>query len=274
MKYWLNFICLFYCLSDCSADSVTNSQESKIIVSDRKDYQRDPIHTFLSSPEWQNVIAANEYAKFIRHTPFYEFPYMKSVASYWSVFFNSWNAAREKHSFWTVLSSDYTLMNVFVGVFMTVEYSLKALISLPIRLLMQGDEPRTIQLIVEGDEQTLKTLHPKLVLVEEIQNTNLKRVEVPRYDELKDIFQNLPSYPDLTIKEIAGNQDIQLTLDVPNTFSLENFSNTGMTKLYEWSMPTRQDQKFLVVLAQSKYLPSIVEFIKKHSLKIEVIHDF
>lgn len=275
-EYILYFICWVFFLSACFTSPSNGETESKTTtsMSTKNNYQRDPTHTYLSSPEWQNVLAADEYAKFIHHTPFYEFPYMQSIASYWNVFGKSWNAARQQHSFVDVLSSDYTFMNLFVGVFMTIEYSFKSLISLPIRLLVQGDEPRSIQLIVEGDERIIQILHPQVKILENIQDTNFKRIEVPRYDELKNILQLLPTYQEIIIHEIAGNKKIQLTLETPEDFSIEAFNPLEIVKLYEWTFPTRRDHKFIVILAETKCLASIIAFIKAHNITIEVVHDF
>lgn len=96
--------------------------------------------TYLTAPEWQNVHSAQEYADFVQENSSSKYPYFRSIANYWKVFKNSWNAARKHDSPWDVLTSDCTLMNFFIGTTMTIEYGVKGIVSAPFSLFPNSDQ--------------------------------------------------------------------------------------------------------------------------------------
>lgn len=127
-------------------------QEEKMALSlnlkNKKEYQRDPMQTYLTTPEWFSVDVAQEYAQFINHTPFYEYPYFENIEKYWNVFGKSWQQAAQESGNLKVLASPYTAMNLFIGIMMTVEYGAKGLVSLPMKWAYSGQEAGNIQLLV------------------------------------------------------------------------------------------------------------------------------
>ena len=90
-------------------------QELSDSLKTESSYMRDPVQGDLSAPEWLNVDCAQEYASYINHTPFYEFPYMKSVATYWNVFKKSFHLAAQKQGALKTIISPYTLMNLLLA---------------------------------------------------------------------------------------------------------------------------------------------------------------
>ncbi|MFT4553540.1 MAG: UDP-N-acetylenolpyruvoylglucosamine reductase/SAM-dependent methyltransferase [Chlamydiales bacterium] len=100
-----------------------------------KPYKRSGLQTYMTTPEWHSVDMSKEYADFLKTKPAYDFPYFKHVAGFWNVFANSWSAARKKHSLSEVATSEYMMMNVFIGCMTTVEFGLKGLACAPVSLL-------------------------------------------------------------------------------------------------------------------------------------------
>lgn len=107
------------------------SYQDSIVLSfnSNPDVVRPQQQTFLTAPEWQNVWASKRYADHLQNQPAHTFPYFQEIGGFWNVFANSWNASREEHSLAEVALSDSTLMNVFVGSMMTLEYGLKGVTS-------------------------------------------------------------------------------------------------------------------------------------------------
>lgn len=237
-------------------------------------YKREPSQTFLSAPEWQNVLAAEEYARFIQHTPFYEFPYMESIGSYWSVFFNCWKSAKKESSTWGILTSDYTFMNLFVGLFMTLEYSVKALISAPIRWFIGGAEPQTIQILVKDPGEKLAHFCPEAKIIEDFNLDGLKLVQFPRYKKLQKVLETLPQFPGIEIISISGNKSIQLTVKHSSSLPLELMHHEGIEKLYEFSFPTMKSEKFTALLVKTSSFRNIFKVLSEKKIALFHLHDF
>ena len=113
-------------------------------------YTRPQIQTYLTGPEWQNVRASKRYASFLEQHPSYQFPFFREIGSYWKVYGDSWNAARQDASFFDTAFSEYNLMSLFVGTSMTLEYGIKGLLSLPLSFVDS----------LVGTSQNRKTLTP------------------------------------------------------------------------------------------------------------------
>jgi SAM-dependent methyltransferase len=243
-------------------DPLLNSEMSK----------REFTNTFLSAPEWQNVMTAAEYAEFITHTPFYEFPYWRSVRSFWHVFSESWQQARKTKSIWKLITEDYIQMNLFVGAFMTIEYGFKAIISAPIRWLVGGDEAKTINLVVDDPENKLQSIWPEMRVLKTTNNTQ-KLIEMPRYKALQKAIESLDSNEKVSILSIAGQSHIQITIkhdrEQPILFRLE-----GLRHLYNWELPTDTKHYLSAYLVPVKQVFIFIQNVKNQNGKIITIHDF
>jgi SAM-dependent methyltransferase len=103
---------------------------------------RPQLGTYLTAPEWHNVRSAQEYARFVENKPFYQYPYFADIGGYWKTFGNSWKATSGSQAFSQVATSDYTLMNLFIGTTMTIEYGVKGILSTPFSLIMPKDDAK------------------------------------------------------------------------------------------------------------------------------------
>ncbi len=110
----------------------TPEDKMQASLANTKDYQRKGFQTYLTSIEWHSVDIAREYADFVKHDRFYNFPFFKHVALLWSIFANSWSAARENHSAWEIITSDYFLMNLFITIGTSFEFFFKGIFCAPI----------------------------------------------------------------------------------------------------------------------------------------------
>ncbi len=108
----------------------TNNLNNRIEATSSK-YHRELFQTFLTAPEWRNVEMSEEFANFLKEgKPFHHFPYFKEIIEFWRIFNNSYQAARKYSSRLEIITSDYMFMNIFIGLFSSVEYVIKGLFSL------------------------------------------------------------------------------------------------------------------------------------------------
>jgi SAM-dependent methyltransferase len=232
-------------------------------------YKKDITNTFLTSPEWVNVDIAQEYSEFINHTPFYEFPYWKSIASYWAVFKGSFDAASRRKGFANTALSMDTAMNVFIGSTMTVEFAIKSLISLPIRLIFAGSEDEYISVIVSDPKNEIQLLDKRIKVV----NTkphHLKLVKIPRYKEFLKIIKKLNKTA-ITIHEIAGQKEIQFKVRCHKN---QQCLLTKLRKEYEWQLPTKPDYIYTGLSVEVGSIRNVLSYLSENNIELLYVHDF
>ena len=108
-----------------------NSLQQRIEITDKVNYHREQFQTYMTGPEWRNVEMAEEYASFIKEgNSIFQFPYFRQVFDLWKVIYNSYSLARKYNSAWQIITSEYMLMDLFVGFFTTIELIPKGILSL------------------------------------------------------------------------------------------------------------------------------------------------
>jgi len=108
----------------------TDSFNNKIRASDTRGYERPMFQTFLTAPEWRNVDMSGELADFLAlGNPFYRFPYFKQTAVFWRVFADSYRAAGQYNRHVDLIFSEHMIMNLFIGISTTIEFTTKGILS-------------------------------------------------------------------------------------------------------------------------------------------------
>jgi ubiquinone/menaquinone biosynthesis C-methylase UbiE len=235
-----------------------------------KDYKLDILQTYLTAPEWYNVDSSQEYGKFIEHTPFYNFPYLNNVKNYWKIFNNSWRVARSKQGTLALLTSPYTLMSIFIGAFMTIEYSAKALISWPIRAMYNVD-PSPIKVLIEDPLHEISNVDARINLLKEYSGTSFALVELPRNKEFFQIIEKLEK-SEITLQEIAGQKEILVKVLVSDNHSIPELE--GCRQEYRWKVPTKPSHSFIALTVDATKLKNVLKSLKQQDIQILHIHDF
>lgn len=241
------------------------------------DYARDGVQTYLTTPEWNNVDAAQHYGEYINSIPFYEFPYMAHVRTFWKTFGSSWRcAAKQKGGNVKLLTSpsiffNYTLMNVFIGTFMTVEYSAKALVSWPIRLMLSGAEATTLLALVHDPCDEISHIDPSITLKESYEGA-LKLVSIPRYLQFLASMKRLKDSSVNFIK-IAHNDHILCKIRYCNT-NIPVFKSSWEQK-FTWRMPTLPGYTYATYLIPVNEIKEFIKTVEVHkNSELLYIHDF
>ncbi len=93
--------------------------------------------TFLTAIEWRSVDMAEELATFIKNgNPFYVYPYLEQCVTLWKIFWNSYVSAFKHDTFYNIIFSSYTIMNIFILLSNTIGLLTKTIISLPLRTII------------------------------------------------------------------------------------------------------------------------------------------
>lgn len=109
-------------------------------------YKRELYQTYFTSPEWRNVEMADEFAGFLKSgNAFYRFPFFRQLKTFWQIFWQSYQVSRKHHGFWELLFSEYMMMNIFIGINVTVEFVLKGTLSLFLSIGMKKQNQTEFQ---------------------------------------------------------------------------------------------------------------------------------
>jgi hypothetical protein len=129
-----------------SVGKFLRSLHEKTEIIDKVDYHREQYQSFMTGPEWRNVEMAEEYAQFLEegHSMF-QFPYFRQVFGLWRVVYDSYSAARKYNSIWQIITSEYMLMDLFIGVFTTLELLPKGLLSIVLSPFLNKDNNTEMQ---------------------------------------------------------------------------------------------------------------------------------
>ncbi len=219
---------------------------------------RPGIQTYLTGPEWQNVRSTQTYAAFIEHTPFYQFPYFREIKNFWHVYRESWKAARKHYSFYQTLTAEHTLMNTFIGVMMTVEYTCKGLISAPLSWFYTQEEHK---------ESLITT-----ILLQEHEANSPTYLDIPRYRKSTPILIDLAMNGTEFIS-ICGEKRIQFDLLLEENAPLPT-SLRGAKFLYEIPLIQNPKAKLAAYEIPVCLLAEALRQSTKEGLTVDYIHDF
>lgn len=237
-------------------------------------YHRDSMQTHLTSPEWLSVDIAQEYGAFINHTPFYEFPWMKSLSTYWKVFFSSCRAAIARRGVLPVVTSPYLLMNAFIGVMTTVEHGAKAAISAPIRWMYAGAEPEELQVVIYDPEHERHILGAGVTVIREYQH-DLVCLKVPRYKQFLALVKRLSDVTSLRFMTIAGNEVVQCKVRARGAaFRQIATELPGVSLVGEWEFPTQPGFTYANIMVPVQRLKQALNWFERHECELLYVHDF
>jgi len=226
----------------------------------------------LSTPEWFNVDASQEYGNFINQTPFYKFPYFSYIATYWNLFRKSWRTASKRKGHISVLTSEHTLMNLFVGIVMTVEFTAKGLVSLPVRLIYSGKEPTNISMLVEDPQQEITSLDKRITILKKYEH-NLCLIHIPRYKKLLRLISKIVD-TNVTIIEIAGQREIQCKVRYKKDKKSPQTWN-HCTCEYTWHVPTQPDYIYAALSVKMNKLKQLLKTIQEEgTVELLYLHDY
>ena len=151
------------------------------------------------TPEDRFALAvAEDYAKFLQQTPWYEYPFGATLKRFWEVPWSEGSFVRK----------------IERRISLTLEYGLKAIYAKVIGA-MAGVSPAPLQIrsVVRGLDDSDLAADKRIKRIE-TRPDGTAVIETPRYREFTEILQGLAARG-RDIVEIAGNDDIFVTLLVP-----------------------------------------------------------
>ena len=195
---------------------------------------------------------ADDYAAFLRQTPWFEFPFAAKLGQFWSEtpFGSSdWLRATERRIALTLEYGGKSVYAVAIGALAaTVPGQLR------IRSVVEGGDPSGI----EGIQIVERLSEGKTI------------IETPRYAAFTKIIRDLAA-ANISFSEIAGNDDIMLAVLVPPT---ERLAFDGATQLLSVPVEFRPGWRRNMITIPVSGLSRLIREIDARQAELEHIYDY
>lgn len=144
-------------------------------------------------PEWHSVDITTQMAEFMKHTPWYSYPYWNSIKQYWVLFNQERKIVRQKCGFVSAYCSSYTIMDTVVGSITTLMLgSLGVMAFIPRQIftssLMKTPE-FTKMSIYNKNNINLKEIDDRIQIL--CTNDEYNVISVPRYIPCGEIIKKI-----------------------------------------------------------------------------------
>jgi hypothetical protein len=197
------------------------------------------------------------YAEFLRHTPWYEYPFGWRLLAFWRS---------------TPLRGDGLARKIERRVVFTLEYGTKAVYGALIGAASGaalGASDLEIQTVVVGLEPGDAAREPKLRVVREL-GGGRTLIRTPRYQAYTDLVVRL-ARRDRDVLEIAGNHRILVTVlaskdPIPPA--------PGVTELFEAPMQSRPDRRRRGLDVSVEHLAAAIRALEAAGASIEHLYDY
>lgn len=240
--------------------------------------------------EWLVVRILMEFGKYLNHTPFYYFPFMKYISIYWSLSLTEADFAIKKYGLITALFvSPAFFMSVFVGTFLTIAFLQMAFVSFIIQAIPAAQyrdeyEQLIIEKVDDHDEgfNFKESIDERITDIQILKENHVYAMQVPRHQTFTSILKKFALYPKrfnlLSISQ--QNEQIQLELSVNNNNTerlLWVKQRSNMDVIFEYKNPIDSNRTHLILRVKITNLFSLIRefnrFESDNSLTIIQIYD-
>ncbi|OQW49287.1 MAG: hypothetical protein A4S09_12285 [Proteobacteria bacterium SG_bin7] len=247
-------------------------------LSSMPNYHRAQSQTYMTQPEWFLVDIFTEFAAFMKHTPWYEFPFQKFIDLYDNVYKTHRNFALNEGIVDKTAFEEYDQMDhqLFIG----IKILFKAM-AFAANQVKSGLRDQTVDLhthfIADIDTKSLAELPEGLVEeVKELQD-NLKHIQTERYMPFTEAIIQMAK-KGATIREVAGNKFITVLVSSAEQ-SPPKIQNITISSIMSYQYPTASFQKGTKRYFHSLRLPvsqltKFVNAVDGTQNQILRIHDF
>lgn len=255
-----------------SKESVAVFAHNSIIG--KKDYYRDLGQSYLTLPEWYLVDVAKDYGKFLEHTPWFGYPYWKSISLFWKNWYRSTMVTYNKCGFRQAFLSPYTLMNGVIGSVVTGIFGQLSLLAVVPRLMYPLSEAPGVErigmLVVDVDNKIM-SLDDRISIKEEFAH-GIKYIETPRYLPFNEIIKKM-AFANIEILEIAGQKEIQFKVRVLKATPDLCFQIPGLEKLYEYEV-FGTDLKEVALNVSFVKINNVFQALYHHGIEVDQIYGY
>jgi hypothetical protein len=208
------------------------------------------------TPEDEFALAvAEEYAAFLKQTPWYEFPFGARLWQFWTR---------------TPLWGGSIVRRIERRIALTLEYAGKAVYARLIGLgaAASGTVPLRIRSVVSGLDASDTGADPRIAVVKTLAG-GASVIETPRYRAFTEVLAGLAARG-RTIVEIAGNDDVLVTVLAPPGQAGENLGK----RLFEVQIQARAGWRRIGLDVKVASLADAIRRLGEAGMELEHVYDY
>jgi hypothetical protein len=208
------------------------------------------------TPEDEFALAvAEEYATFLRQTPWFEFPFVARLWQFWTR---------------TPLWGGNIIRKIERRICLTLEYGGKAIYARLIALGAAASGPVALRLrsIVADLDPADAAAEGRIATVRKLA-TGATEIETPRYREFTSILAGLAARG-RNLTEIAGNDDVLVTVLVPQGRAADKLGKP----LFEVQIQARPGWRRLGLDVKVASLTSVIRELGESGMELEHVYDY
>lgn len=254
----------------------TNMQTGGV---DREEASRPISQTLHTYPEWYTVHSIKALGAYLEHTPWYNFPYLTSIKTFWQVMFNGTRAVHKRYGFSDAYLCQYIIMNIIVGCIFSTAYTALGAAAFPVALLCKFFPDRiTMRVVVVHDKQIdPTTFNAGITSLSKVDrdSDSVSYLRVPRYISFKNIAINMAKN-NVDFALIARNReisvDISLAVSDENHHLLDNLD--GCTTVSNYKVTPTSEKTNYVLMVDVKKLSQTIRYFDERNIEIVRISDY
>lgn len=208
------------------SESVCAMLEGKGIV--RSDlHPLDGEWTWFKLNEWMQVEMLDELVKSLEHTPWYRFPYMGFLGTYFKVFKKQTEIVKEKYGVESAYASGAFIVDFVPAIVMSMLFAQLKMLAFPLEMTMPEDgydhDPSRFleevllhinfddkDAIADLDSFCKSNIHPKIVKAALLSN-NFALISTPPFKAMGEILKKISiQYPTARVFQISNQKEIQV----------------------------------------------------------------
>lgn len=225
-------------------------------------YERPLNQTYQTVPEWLLVDITKEYANYMHHTPWYVFPYFKALGVFWRAFYLSSKYTYKYCGFGGVFSP-YTIMNLFIGIVMTIIFIILWILAILPSMMYGNTEIDTVQAIIYNKNNVDITNIKELQILKSSGKFSLIRLQ--RYMPFTNTVIKLATMG-IKFVEISGQRKIQIKVQ-------SNYAEEFAHEMYRYKILDDLSNEILLNI-DVEDLSRTINFYISRNEKITHIYDF
>jgi hypothetical protein len=201
------------------------------------------------------LAVAEDYARFLRQTPWYAYPFGATLVRFWQE---------------TPRSGRHRLRKLERRLALSAEFAAKGLYAQLLGLLA-GLSPaeRRLQSVVRGADIARLTADPQITLVSQIDDQHAV-IETPRYRAFTEILLALSAHGGDMV-EIAGNDDILVTVRAPLAHRI---THQGVRELFAIPIQSRPGWRRLGLDVKVTELSPLIRALSGAPAEFEHVYDY
>ncbi len=259
---------------------------TKFITENLSEYHRSLDQTYSTLTEWFLVDIAQKFGKFLETTPYYSFPYWRTIFLFWNLWYKEAKIIRQKSGICKAYFSEYTIGSIVQGGTVTMLFSLMSILSFVPRLIYTSDNNLAatkvgLMVIHDNDfnDDDFMDMDNRIEVLKKEkydQTRILSLIRIPRYLDFTKIVIDL-AHRGIDFHEICGQKEIQVKINVckRNFDMINQFSNySGCKVLFKYRILDQDLYDEVALSVKISSLSRFINFCADNFIAITHIYDY